>query len=268
MPNVSIDARQLTYGGFVLPGTTPDWIITHAPFHRVLDLAPGLYAFQVQSGEPAPFDFTVETDGSVSYDRRLPYLAGHGTNTLVVEGLPVTISASLLRGGRITLANAHHSTPFLTDGPVRVLPGSHLVGYGSGQDADIVFTINPEGTFDYDRELDQQHRGCLEGAGTATLTFLGFPIVVDARPRAAAVSFTDVDAAPSGPLVAVRLLPYVGGYEFTVPGAPPDGADPRLHLSVDGTYTLSTGLSEVATIDFSGVEPLLTFHAANELRKS
>ncbi len=75
---VSIDARRLFYPFFIIPGVTPQF--RDARSVQTVDLAPGAYSYQVQSGEFANFTFTVTPDGTVDYERKFDaFLGGRGS---------------------------------------------------------------------------------------------------------------------------------------------------------------------------------------------
>src|SRR5262252_2097368 len=75
---VSIDATQLVYRYFVIPGVTSGW--TDSRTVQTFNLAPGQYSFQIASGYYADFTFTVTSTGTVDYNTSFNgFLSGRGT---------------------------------------------------------------------------------------------------------------------------------------------------------------------------------------------
>ena len=114
--------------------------------------------------------FSLGQDGKVSYDTDLEgVLTGAGTNSLTVRGVTVTIDTTALSIPTLVLDTSvavTNAAPFA----FTALPGTYtLVDPQTGRA--IQFTINPDGTIDYDHTLDN----ILSGRGTSTLKVLGLP---------------------------------------------------------------------------------------------
>lgn len=171
---VNIDATQLVYHNFIIPGQT-GWI--NANVVQTLPLAPGRYNFQIASGYYADFWFDVTPGGTVDYDAAFDaFLGGRGTSTLTITGFAVTIDARYLSGSGVLLVVG--GADWITYATVRMVPASYYsVQQGSGVVADLQFKLGLDGTFAY----DPAYNGFLRGSGTSTLEFLGYPLLVDAR---------------------------------------------------------------------------------------
>ncbi|MFF3734922.1 Ig-like domain repeat protein [Streptomyces sp. NPDC002476] len=94
---VTIDGRGLSHG--LLPVGVPDTaagaFLPPATVHRLTLLPAAGYVFHAGPGVPADFSYTVRPDGTVDYDVSCdPFLTGRGTDTLVVGGFPVVLSAA------------------------------------------------------------------------------------------------------------------------------------------------------------------------------
>ncbi|MFE6288028.1 Ig-like domain-containing protein [Streptomyces sp. NPDC057877] len=91
---IVVDGRSLSHG--LLPVGAPvtgTGFLPRTSVHR-LTLLPGSgYRFQAGPGVSADFTYTVGADGTVDYPRSCDaFLAGRGTDTLVVGGFPVLLS--------------------------------------------------------------------------------------------------------------------------------------------------------------------------------
>lgn len=94
---VTIDGRGLSHG--LLPVGVPDaaagTFLSPATVHRLTLLPAAGYVFHAGPGVPADFSYTVRRDGTVDYDASCDtFLTGRGTDTLVVGGFPVVLSAA------------------------------------------------------------------------------------------------------------------------------------------------------------------------------
>jgi hypothetical protein len=182
---ITIDATRLFFRYFHIPGVTGG--LTDARRVQILQFPPGDYSYQVQSGVPADFTFTVTPQGTVDYDHSCDaFLGGHGTSTLQLSGLEVTLDALSLtgadNGGGVLLASLGSTNDdWIGRRTVRLLPqGPYWVQQGSGPVSGIDFALQRDGRFSYRPELDTARGGCLAGAGTSTLTFKGYTVSVDA----------------------------------------------------------------------------------------
>ncbi|MFE6101560.1 Ig-like domain-containing protein [Streptomyces laurentii] len=93
---VTVDGRGLSHG--LLPVGVPDAaagaFLSPATTHRLTLLPAAGYVFHAGPGVPADFSYTVRRDGTVDYDTSCDaFLTGRGTDTLVVGGFPVVLSA-------------------------------------------------------------------------------------------------------------------------------------------------------------------------------
>jgi hypothetical protein len=178
---VKIDATQLVYRYFVIPGVTSGWIDSRTV--QTFNLAPGQYSFQVASGYYADFTFTVTSTGTVDYAASFNnFLSGRGTSTLRIDGLLVTLDARYLSGSGVLLVAPLTSSDWISHKTVRMVPASHYsVQQGSGEVANFSFKLGIDGKWSYSGALDVSGGGFLAGNGTSTLTFLGYPLLIDAR---------------------------------------------------------------------------------------
>ena len=175
---IKIDATQLVYRGFFIPGITDHFI--NSRIVQSLSLQPGTYNFQVGSGYFADFTFSVTTQGTVDFDARFDtFLTGRGSSTLTIVGFQVTLDARYLSGLGVLLVVPHEAEDFITYKKCQMVPASlYTVQQGSGESASFNFKLGLDGNFSYDQS---QFGGFLAGNGTSTLEFLGYPILVDAR---------------------------------------------------------------------------------------
>lgn len=181
MANVSIqiDATRLVYHDFIIPGITPSW--TDASVVQTFSMAPGTYSFQVGSGYYCDFTFQVTPAGQIAYDPAYAtFLAGAGTNKLVLNGFKVTLDARYLPGQGLILADIpliNNTTDWISLKTTYMLPASYYtVQQGSGVVCKLVFQLDGSGHFQYAANLDVAAGGFLQGKGTSTLAFLGYPL--------------------------------------------------------------------------------------------
>jgi sugar lactone lactonase YvrE len=157
---VIVDTRPLSLPSLNLDsaltvGNGSPFTFTGLPGTNVLtDLASG-----------ASVSFTLNADGTVGYDQSLEgILTGAGTSTLVVHGRTVTIDA---RASGVSTLNVDNALTASTSTPITFtgLPGPVSLIDSQGSGAKVTFTLNPDGTLDYDHSLDI----VLSGRGTTTL---------------------------------------------------------------------------------------------------
>ncbi|MFD9428203.1 MULTISPECIES: Ig-like domain-containing protein [unclassified Streptomyces] len=90
---VTVDGRGLSHG--LLPDAAAGTFLSPATVHRLTLLPADGYVFHAGPGVPADFSYTVHPDGTVDYDSSCDaFLTGRGTDTLVVGGFPVVLSAA------------------------------------------------------------------------------------------------------------------------------------------------------------------------------
>ena len=178
---ISIDPTQLVYRYFVIPGVTSGW--TDSRTVQTFNLAPGQYSFQVASGYYADFTFTVTSTGTVDFATSFnSFLSGRGTSTLRIDGLVVTLDARYLSGSGVLLVAPHTNDDWISYKTVRMVPASYYsVQQGSGDVANFSFKLGVDGKWSYSAALDVSSGGFLAGSGTSTLTFFGYPLLIDAR---------------------------------------------------------------------------------------
>ena len=187
---IEIDATQLVYRYFIIPGVTPQWLESRSTV-RTLNLPTGRYHFQFASGYYADFSFDVSAQGTVDYDPAFDvFLQGRGTSRLTIVGHEVRLDARYLSGSGILLVVPSTPDDWIVQQTVRMVPASfYSVQQGSGQVASFTFRLGVDGRFSYDPAFDVARGGFLAGQGTATLQFLGYPLLVDGR-RAGGVGLT------------------------------------------------------------------------------
>jgi hypothetical protein len=98
---ITVDATRLFYRFFIIPNVTPDFGhgALDARSVQTLQVSPGDYSLQVQSGVFSDLAFTVFPDGKIDYDVSCDaFLSGRGTSALNLNGFEVTIDASSLSG--------------------------------------------------------------------------------------------------------------------------------------------------------------------------
>ncbi len=155
------------------------WFFCH---ERVVDfcIEDGDYGITVQSGTLSLVQFTIR-EGLISYAADLEgVVQGAGTNTLILNGLPLTIDAQAVRDKLIILPGVyglspdpieHLSRPLATG---RFLPTSHdgtdgwfyAFSIGSGETSTFQFQLCLDGTVHYNPVFE----GEVQGEGTNTLT--------------------------------------------------------------------------------------------------
>jgi hypothetical protein len=260
---IQINATQLFYRDFFLfiQGETQTPTLSTKTVQEI-PLAPGLYNFQFGSGMIADFNFTVTADGKVDYDPSFSgFLSGGGgtSNKLTILGLPVTLDARLLTGANpavlpsgVLLANAQLTDILPEDWivyqTVRLLPTIGCsVSVGSAMGLSYTFNLKPDGTFDYLPELDSSQGGFLKkGPGTSTLTFLGYPLSVDATAVSDKLSIAGINNFPANTgKVDLVLLPFSGYTLQFASGI----SDLSFNVELGGKVTLNPPLSHPFTLE-------------------
>jgi hypothetical protein len=219
--------------------------LTAAPF--TLTVLPGQHVMEefIESGSSV--SFTVGADGTVSYDPSLQgILSGQGTNSLVVNGVTITVNAQALSDSYVqidTYVEKLTAAPFA----LTVLPGQQVMQELGQGGTSVGFAVGADGTVSYDPSL----QGILSGQGTNTLLVNGVTITVNAQ--ALSDSYVQIDAyiqdATAAPFT-VTFLPgtqeineiYQSGtaVSFTVANDGTVSYDPSLAgiLSGQGTSNL------------------------------
>ncbi len=239
--SIQIDATQLVYRDFIIPGKT-DWISSRTI--QTLNLEPAGYNFQVGSGYYTDFTFSVTPAGTVDYDASFnAFLSGRGSTTLTIAGFPVTLDARNLSGAGVLLVIPATNEDWISYKTCRMVPASYYsVQQGSGEVTSFDFKLGLDGTFSYDPSYDSSRGGFLAGSGTSTLKFLGYPILVDAR-AAGGTSLTilPIWGMPSSP-TSVQLATLLPAPSFVlyISGAATKAV---FSLDVHGNFSFDSSLS-------------------------
>ena len=161
--SIQIDATQLVYRYFIIPGKTPDWVSSRTI--QTLTLEPGTYNFQIGSGYYADFTFSVTPTGTVDYDASFDaFLSGRGNPTLTIAGFPVTLDARYLSGSGVLLVIPATNEDWITYKTCRMVPASsYSVQQGSGVVTSFTFKLGLDGNFSYDPCYDISSGGFLAG---------------------------------------------------------------------------------------------------------
>ncbi len=199
---IQIDATQLVYLDFIIPGVT-DWTKNDAP--QTLNLLPDTYNFQVASGFYCDFGFEITQQGKIQYSQEEEFhhdqfLQGRGTTTLTLLGYEVTLDARHLPPPGVAFWNMHSLA--MQHKTFRMVPATwHTVTQGFVTDALPVIRLKLDGTFDLGKQAvdgevlppnavgyfipepayDLDKGGFVDGRGTSSLTLYGFPVLIDAR---------------------------------------------------------------------------------------
>lgn len=240
--SIQIDATQLVYQDFIIPGITSTWISARTV--QTLSLGAGEYGFQIASGYYADFRFLVTAEGTVDYNSIFDkFLAGKGGSILTITGFPVTLDARNLSGSGILLVIP--SPEWIAYRRCRMVPASYLVQQGSGEVTSFSFKLGLDGNFSYNPSYDINQGGFLAGNGTSTLQFIGYPILVDARTAEGAVGVTiqPIWGMPFNfsRIIAANLLPAPG---FALQFVSGQVSDLTFTLDVHGQYSFDSSLSK------------------------
>jgi len=170
---VTIDPRRLTTLNFLYVDNTVA-SQTNAPF--TFTGLPGPHFLEDNGGSGASLAFTIAADGTVGYDPGLEgVLTGHGTSTLTVNGVTITIDARQLSLAYVNVDDnlfARNNAPITFTG----LPGPASLIDSAGAGASVSFILKADGTVDYDPSLNR----ILSGRGTSTLAVNGVTVTIDA----------------------------------------------------------------------------------------
>jgi hypothetical protein len=136
------------------------------------------------AASPADFTFTVDSAGHVRYGaEHETFLGGAGSDTLVLEGLAVTVDARYLSGSGVLISGVPpDNDDWLRHATVRLLPAPvYAFQQGSGVLINFRTALRRDGTWSYDPRYDLGQGGYVAGNGTDTLTLHGFVLLVDGR---------------------------------------------------------------------------------------
>ena len=250
---VKIDATPLVYRYFVIPGVTNTWVDSRTV--QSFDLAPGVYSFQIASGYYADFTFRVTPLGTIDYDVAYNgFLSGRNTSTLTIAGLSVTLDARYLSGSGVLLVIP--TTDWITFATCRMVPASYYsVQQGSGVVADFNFQLDVNGHWQYKAPYDVLNGGFLAGAGSSTLGFYGYPLLVDARAAGGTgVTVQTIWGMPfsTTSVEAANLLP---AQYFALQVRSGIVSQATFSLSQKGVFTIDSGAMSLLSLDtFHGLQ--------------
>jgi hypothetical protein len=178
---VRIDGSALFSRFFYVYGVT-GWLDAHQVQTVTLDEGRN---YQVAAGaSPADFTFSVDSAGHVQYAAEDgTFLAGAGSDTLLLEGLDATVDARYLSGSGVLIANVPpNNDDWLQYKTVRLLPAPiYTFQQGSGVVVNFHTALRRDGTWSYDPRYDIEQGGYVAGNGTSTLVLHGFVLLVDGR---------------------------------------------------------------------------------------
>jgi hypothetical protein len=164
--SVTVDTRPLSEGILLLDQK----ITTNKDAPTTFTGLPGLLFLSDYTGGGARVYFTLNADGTVSYDPALEgILTGAGTSTLTVHGVSFTIDTTQQTIPVLDL-DSHLFVSNTAPATFVGLPGTLFLWDYAGSGIRFYFTLNPDGTVDYDHSYDD----ILSGRGTHTLVVRGF----------------------------------------------------------------------------------------------
>jgi hypothetical protein len=175
---IQIDTTQLTYGTFRIPNVTQDAL--DGKTVPTLQLEPGNYSLFVDAaGQTATFSITPQ--GTVDYQERYDrFLTGKGTIKLGIIGFEVTLDAQSLKSFGIFFVGLPPTLrERFTLKTLRLAPGLYRIQQRGGTVATFSFSLEIDGTFNYDVAHDTSNGGFLSGRGTAKLGLIGYTIQID-----------------------------------------------------------------------------------------
>jgi hypothetical protein len=205
---VRIDGSALFSRYFQVVGVT-DWLETNQV--QTVALEEGRSYRVSTTVTPADFTFSVDSAGHIRYAaENETFLGGADSETLVLEGLAVTVDARYLSSLGVLMVPATNDD-WLRHATVRLLPAP---GYALQQGSGVLVNFRPalqrDGTWSYDARYDIEQGGYVSGNGTSTLTLHGFVLLVDGRAGGGTGilvhSLWGLSFAPSG-VQTVVLLP-------------------------------------------------------------
>jgi hypothetical protein len=185
MPQIQFDATKLSYTSFKIVGVHPgnEWppITT-----SILELPVGKHVLIFSSGDvegAGGFAFEVKSDGTIDYDAKFGnFVSGKGTKKLTVNGFEVTIDARYLLGKGVIVNVNSTNQEFISFKKLRLMPSPAIKpSQGSSLNSSFTYGLDLNGKFTYKPEYDVSKGGFLEGQGTSTLTFYGYPVLIDLR---------------------------------------------------------------------------------------
>jgi hypothetical protein len=246
---IKIDATPLVYHYFIIPGVTSSWVDSRSV--QSFNLAPGEYSFQID------FTFRVTPLGTIEFDVAYNgFLGGRNTSTLTIGGLSVRLDARYLSGSGVLLVIP--TTDWISYSTVRMVPASYYsVQQGSGVVADFSFKLGVDGHWAYSAAYDVASGGFLAGAGTSTLAFYGYPLLVDARASGGTgVTVQTIWGMPFSP-TSVEYANLLPAQYFALQVRSGIVSQASFSLSPSGTFTIDPSATSLLSLD--------TFHGLRRL---
>ncbi|MEV5492642.1 hypothetical protein AB0L47_32510 [Streptomyces bobili] len=181
MAEIRIDSSGLTFTKFSVSGHSPD--VVDGAGAPVLSLSPGVYGIEQVPGRPTSFEFQVTQEGFVEYDAAHDaFLAGRGTNTLILRGFPVTIDGralshdleAFLKGSaaQFSRSTAHELALLPAEGYAFV-PGPRVVV--------PLFDVGVDGAVRLTETVAQCASVGVSPNGTPLVTIRGYTVTIDGR---------------------------------------------------------------------------------------
>ena len=234
---VRIDGRQLDGPGFILMQVSN--VGEDKTHTSQADVTLCVTTYQIrQQSLPIDCSFSVESDGMVNYPSRYDqtyggFLAGHGTNTLILLGYAISVDGT-------ALSYSSYAIPGMTKNFVdrnailtlRLLPDSYIFQCPGSGYADFSFRVTSAGEIDFDPAFD----GFLAGRGTRSLEIRGHQISINAASLMRPIFLFALDKWIS--VADLRLVP--GSYSFmdSVSGV----GDGRFRIDAGGRFNYDADL--------------------------
>lgn len=206
-----------------------------------LYLLPGDYTILAPASHaPTAVNFSLAADGTIDYDSSVDsYVGGRGTNTLLLNGLPLTIDATQLTPPRFNINwNEGGQGSTAVPAQLRLMPGDYSY-LAPASEVRLDFSLGTDGTLDYPTSADAY----VSGRGTPSMTISGFPITIDGTPLDAVNYNIGFDSGGRGNNDAPTLLRFLpGSYDYFAPRSAAAGKF-RFVVENDGLVTLDPSLS-------------------------
>jgi hypothetical protein len=176
---ITLDSTALSHGLYPIIAGNSSFLMPNT-VHTLVLVPASFYNFQPGSGFIANFFFGVDLNGNVVVDSKFSGFAeGTGTNRLTIRGYVIQFDGRRLTHRLLPLI-ARPNNDFLPPTSINSLTLIPADGYGfqpgSGIVADMFFSVGLDGLVDYPISCD----GFLQGRGSAVLTLLGYPVLIDA----------------------------------------------------------------------------------------
>jgi len=231
---IDIDTSALSFPLCLIPGHPfPDPTLGDFQPGGSIDLPAGTHHFQQASGILADFTFDVTVDGRIDFDSSFDaFLAGRGTNTLVVKGFRIDLDGTALThgllpviagAGTFLMPDQVHALTLVPDPQYQLQPTSGVV-------ATFSFGVDRTGAV----VVPAEFAGFAAATGNR-LTIAGYPIAIDGRALSHDLLPVLVtphnDFLPRSQVSTITVIPALG-YQFQ----PGSGvvADFSLTVGTDG----------------------------------